>query len=305
MDSIDIDVNPLAILSGQIEALIRAFIAFLPQGIAAVVLLLLTWLVSRLVAKLVGRLLSKSGMRRSLVEVLRTLSTVIVWTGGILIAALVAMPNLTPTKILAGLGIGSIAIGLAFKDIFENFLAGLMILLRDPMRLGDHIHCEGLDGKVEKITIRDTYLQRTDGQLVLVPNALLFKNPVTIRTQEPLRRHDIICGIAYSEDVGKARGIIQSAVESVETVSGDKPVQVFATTFNSSSVDFMIRWWSGSTPLEEHRSRDQVVEAVKSALDEAGIEIPFPYRTLTFKEDLRIQRSDDHADEQSSASEHA
>lgn len=287
-----IDVNPLAILSEQLESLLRSTIAFLPQGIAAITLLLLTWGASRLAATLVSRILSRSRMRRSLVEVLRTLTAVLVWSAGILIAAVVAMPNLTPTKILAGLGIGSIAIGLAFKDIFENFLAGLMILLRDPMRLGDHIHCEGLEGKVEKITIRDTYLKRTDGQLVLVPNAMLFKNPVTIRTQTPLRRHAVVCGVAYDQDIGTARKVIMKAVESAERVSGEKPVQVFAREFNSSSVDFEIRWWSGSTPLEEHQSRDQVIEAVKKALDDAGIEIPFPYRTLTFKEAVRTLPGD-------------
>ena len=81
---------------------------------------------------------------------------------------------------LAGLGLGSIAIGLAFKDIFENFLAGFLILMRKPMRIGDDIECEGLSGQVEQISIRGTFLRKRSGELILVPNSFIFKKPVKI-----------------------------------------------------------------------------------------------------------------------------
>ena len=71
-----------------------------------------------------------------------------------------------------------------------------------------------------------------------------------------------------------------------------RPVQIFAREFNSSSIDFEVTWWTGSKPVDERRSRDEVVAAVKRALDEAGIEIPFPYRTLTFKEPLSLSRGE-------------
>lgn len=81
---------------------------------------------------------------------------------------------------LAGLGLGSIAIGLAFKDIFENFLAGFLILMRKPTRIGDDIECEGLSGQVEQISIRGTFLRKRSGELILVPNSFIFKKPVKI-----------------------------------------------------------------------------------------------------------------------------
>jgi small-conductance mechanosensitive channel len=206
-----------------------------------------------------------------------------------MIAAVIAFPNLTPTKILAGLGIGSVAIGFAFKDIFENFLAGIIILLRREMRIDDFIECEGLAGKVENILVRETHIRQTDGQLVIVPNSLLFKNPLTIRTDLEQRRTTIICGIAYSEDVAQAREIITAAVRNCSSVlSEQRPVQVFAQEFADSSVNFEVTWWTGSKPLDIRRSRDEVVTAVKRALDDAGIEIPFPYRTLTFNEPLPL-----------------
>lgn len=209
---------------------------------------------------------------------------VAIWIAGLLIAATVLFPNLTPAKLFAGLGLGSIAIGLAFKDIFENFLDGILILLREPMRLQDYIEGEGVDGQVEKITVSDTYIRRTDGQLVPVPNAVLLKNPVFILTDRPLRRTALTCGVAYSEYVDEARRVIEATIKSLACVDQSRPIQVFAQAFGSSSIDFEVTWWTGSRPAEARRSRDAVVAAVKVALDEAGIEIPFPSRTLTFKE---------------------
>ncbi len=284
-------MEPLEIITARLTTIAETSIVLLPQIVVAVVIIVCCWLIARAAAALYGRAMRRSRLRPSLVDVLQKLIVVAIWTGGLMIAATVLFPNLTPARLLAGLGIGSIAMGLAFKDIFENFLAGILILLREPMRLGDHVECEGVEGLVEKITIRDTYIRRTDGQLVMVPNAMLFKNPVYIRTDRPQRRAAIICGVAYDEDVDQARQVIEAAVRGVTSVDRSQPIQVFAQSFGSSSVDFEITWWTGSQPVEQRRSRDTVVAAVKAALDDAGIEIPFPYRTLTFKGPVPIETS--------------
>lgn len=198
---------------------------------------------------------------------------------------------MTPAKMLAGLGLGSVAIGFAFKDVFENFMSGAMIMLRKPMRIGDFIECEGLEGRVGNITIRDTYIRQTDDQLVLVPNNILYKNPVYVRTDKQKRMFTIICGVSYDTDLEHAADVIKGAVEGQDIVDTSKDVQVFAREFNSSSVDFTIRWWADSKPIDMHESRDKVVRAIKAALDEADIEIPFPYRTLTFKEPLSVENN--------------
>ncbi|MFZ1747449.1 MAG: mechanosensitive ion channel family protein [Nitrospirales bacterium] len=236
--------------------------------------------------RILTRIFSRFGIRESLSELLRKLTYIGIWIVGVLIAAIIIFPSLTPGKILTGLGLGSIAIGFAFKDIFENFLAGILILLREPFQLGDVIECEELEGFVEEITIRDTHIRQTDGQRVVIPNSMLFKNPVTVRTDRDLRRVTIMCGIAYGEDVDRARQVIQQALDGLESVNQDKAVQIFAQGFGSSSIDFEVTWWTGSLHLDIRKSKDKVVAAVKRGLDQANIEIPFPYRTLTFKEPL-------------------
>lgn len=283
-------LEPVGILIGQLNGMLRAAIAAMPQVAVALVVLLLTWLISRAAAAVMTRILARTRLRQSLKELFMLLLAIVIWVLGIMIAAVIVFPGLTPASILAGLGIGSVAIGFAFKDVFENFLAGIIILFRREMRIGDHIECEGIEGKVTGIAIRESHIRQTDGQLVIVPNSILFKNPVTVRTDQDLRRITVICGVAYDVDVATARTVMADAVKACETVAqDDSPVEVFAQEFAASSINFEVTWWTGSTPLEVRRSRDEVVTAVKKALDDAGLEIPFPYRTLTFKEPLPLQ----------------
>lgn len=271
-------------LAQQLKQAVAEFWAALPQIAAAIVVIAITWLVVRLMRSLVARVARSARIRRSLIEVLQMIATATTWIFGILIATVIVFPSMTPAKMLTALGLGSVAIGFAFKDVFENFLAGILILFREPFRLGDYIECTGIEGQVEEITIRDTHIRQTDGQRVVMPNALLFKEPVTVRTDKDLRRTTIICGVAYGEDVDQARDVITNAVKRVNTVRDDvRDVEIFAREFNSSSIDFEVTWWTGSRPVDIRASRDQVVAAVKRALDDSGIEIPFPYRTLTFK----------------------
>ena len=284
-------LEPIDILITQLTDIARSTVALLPQIAVALVVILATWGIKRGTQSLLSRALARTKLRQSLKDLFRLLLGILVWTIGVMIAAVIVFPGLTPASILAGLGIGSVAIGFAFKDVFENFLAGIIILFRREMRIGDHIECNGIEGQVDHIAIRESHIMRTDGQLVIVPNAILFKNPVIIRTQQDVRRVTIICGVAYDVDLDKARDVITNAVANCDSVVQDgKPIQVFAKEFGSSSIDFEVTWWTKSAPVDVRRSRDAVVSAVKRALDDAGIEIPFPYRTLTFKEPLPINQ---------------
>ena len=283
--------HPTEIALNSVRELARDLVRHTPLILGALVVLVLTWILAAVARVVVRHVTDRTRMRTGLKDLLVTLANIGVWVVGILVAAVILFPGLTPARALGVLGLGSVAIGFAFKDIFENFFAGMLILWKFPFDPGDFIETEGgLAGKVESITVRMTLLRQTDGQLVTLPNALLFKEPVRVMTSRPLRRLSILCGVAYGEDVDASRKVIRKAVEACASVDADHDVQVFAREFADSSVNFEIAWWTGATPLDERRSRDQVVAAVKRALDEAGIEIPFPYRTLTFKEPLSLHR---------------
>ena len=284
------NVDPLEKLIEQLNGMYVAAIELLPRLAIALAVLVVVGFVAWGARALVTSAAKRAGLRPSLRELCELVVKIVVWVLGIMIAAVIIFPGLTPASMLAGLGLGSVAIGFAFKDIFENFLAGILILLRNSMRIGDFIECEEIEGKVERINLRESHIRQTDGQLAIVPNAYLFKNPVIVRTDLPKRRTTVICGVAYGEDVDAARDVIRTAVRACESVEQEgHEVQIFAQEFADSAINFEVTWWTGSTPVEVRRSRDEVVAAVKRALDDAGIEIPFPYRTLTFKGPVPIE----------------
>ncbi|TYC52632.1 mechanosensitive ion channel family protein [Rhodobacterales bacterium] len=290
-------MEPLNIIYGQFNEIIRHTIALAPNFLSGSIVLILTWIVALILGRVSLMILRRSRSRPSLQVALVKVTHLSVWLLGGMIALTILFPNLTPTKLLAGLGIGSIAIGLAFKDIFENFLAGFLILLRKPMRIGDDIECNDLSGRVENISIRDTFLRKRSGELFLVPNSYLYKNPVKILTDRHLRRISLVVGVAYGENAAAAQEVISKTVEALETRDKSKPFDVFAKEFGSSSIDFLVRWWTESPPRQEHASRSEAVISIKAALDREGIEIPFPYRTLTFAEPMRVVTEPGGSDE--------
>jgi small-conductance mechanosensitive channel len=237
-----------------------------------------------------NKAMKRSKLRRSLRELLRQLVYVAIWFVGLMLAAMIVFPGLTPTRALGGLGLLSVAVGFAFKDIFENFFAGVLLLWRFPFEPGDFIQCDDIMGKVEETTIRMTIIRKPTDELIVVPNSFLLHNPVEVLTTKPLRRVSIMTGVAYDVDADEAVKVIEEALKDCETVDQDHEPQVFANGFGSSSIDIEVSWWCDSTPLGHRRSRGEVVRAIKRTLDAKGMEIPFPYRTLTFKEPLSLHR---------------
>lgn len=265
------------------------FVEHLPYLAGGLIILFLSWILTAAVNRTGKRLMRHSRVRQSIKDLVIRLIIIGVWVLGLLLSAMVIFPGLTPAKALGGLGLVSIAVGLAFKDIFENFFAGILILLRFPFEVGDYIECEGILGDVEEVSIRMTKIRKTTGELVVVPNSFLFKNPVNVLTNRGHRRVTVITGIAYGEDVAESVAVIESAVKDCDTVMKDRPIQVFPQAFGNSGIDIEVAWWTEPRPVDVRRSRGEVVTEIKRALDAAGIEIPFPYRTLTFKEPLVIK----------------
>ncbi|MBD2841743.1 mechanosensitive ion channel family protein [Erythrobacter sp. KMU-140] len=268
----------------QLNEMGTELVRTLPSIAIAIVIIVITAIVAGFTVKIADALIGKTDLRPSLRNLIETLVKLGTWILGLLIAAIVVFPGLTVGSLIAGLGIGAVAIGFAFQDIFENFLAGVLIMIREKMRIGDVIECEGIIGKVEHITLRESHIRALSGELTVVPNSVLFKNPVEILTDKDQRRHDVVIGVSYDTDLDEAAEVIRKAVSAVDEVDTEKGLDIFAQEFNSSSVDFLVRWWSGSTPRNGWESKDKVVRAIKRGLDDAGIEIPFPYITHTFKE---------------------
>lgn len=279
-DSLD---SALDTLAGAVGNLAEGFVRHLPQLLIAALVLAFTGVAASLAKRLAVRLVGRFRLRSSLRDLCGQLALIGSWLAGLMVASGIVFPSFGFAELAASAGLLSIAVGFAFQDIFENFFAGVLILWRFPFEPGDfiEIESEGIVGKVEEIWIRMTLIRLTTGELVTVPNATVYKSPIRILTDKDRRRLTVDCGVAYGEDVGEARRVIREAVGACDSVHGESPIQIFLKGFGASSMDFEVTWWTGPTPLDQRESRDEVIEAVKRALDDAGIEIPYPYRVLT------------------------
>ncbi|MXP25835.1 mechanosensitive ion channel [Altererythrobacter indicus] len=281
-------MNYIKTLEDQVQAMATGFVATLPSLVIAVIVLVITWILAGIAVKIVSKLVSRTHVREDLKQLLNTLVKLAVWLAGLMIALTIILPGMTAGGLVAGLGVGAVAIGFAFQDIFENFLAGVLIMLREKMQIGDMVEANGVLGKVEKITLRETHIRHYSNELTILPNSMIFKNAVKIYTDQAYRRNDMIVGVSYDTDLDHAAATIRRAVESIEALAPDRNVDVYATEFGASSVDFLVRWWTDSKQHDFLLVKSQVVFAIKKALDDAEIEIPFPYITHTFKEPVPL-----------------
>jgi small-conductance mechanosensitive channel len=274
--------NSVGRLFKAISKMIDGLIGVLPNIVVALIFLCLVFVLARIASKIVERVSLKARLRRSLVDLFRIFAKVGIWVAGLVMAAGIVFPEFGVGQIMTTAGLASVAVGFAFKDIFENFFAGILILWRFPFENGDFIEVNDMMGKVEDVEIRMTRMRKPDGELLLIPNGTIFKDPVRVITDRDTHRVEVSVGVAYGEDVGEAREVILKAVKACDRIDTATPPEVLLDGFGASSMDFDVLFWCDPKPLESRRARDQVVEAIKRALDEAGIEIPYPYRTLTF-----------------------
>ena len=266
-------VDEVAEISGSLTSMWESFVEALPRVGVAAAAVLVVWLVARGVRAVTHRTLER-GHTPSFATVMSKIAGWLVLALGVLFGLTIVFPSVAPVDLLAGLGIFSVAVGFAFQDILENLLAGILLLFREPFRSGDQVEVNGHIGTVLAITIRETRIRTFDGQLTLVPNADVYKNAIRVQTEFEQRRTDFAVGVAYEADLAEARRVIESALADTPGVSGDPAPEAFLTQLGAATIDFTARFWSDPRQLEALVVKDRAIEAVKVALDRAGVEMP-------------------------------
>lgn len=191
----------------QIQEMIQGAIKLLPNLVIGIVVFIIFLLLGKFIRGVI-RKQTKDKQTRNIGLVLGRLAQGALIILELLIAASIVLPNFVPADILASLGIGGVAIGFAFKDILQNFLAGILILLTEPFQIDDQIIFNDYEGTVERIETRATSIRTYDGRRVVIPNAELFTNSVMVNTAYDRRRLQYDIGIGYGDDIQKAKKII-------------------------------------------------------------------------------------------------
>ncbi|MEL6322109.1 MAG: mechanosensitive ion channel family protein [Cyanobacteria bacterium J06626_14] len=260
--------------------LISNAVFFIPGLLTALVVLALTRYAANFVRRLTSSLASRLLTNRSLQTLLVQISFIATWITGVLLTAVIAFPDLGLSDIIALLGLGSVAVGFAFQDIFKNFLAGIILLLQQPFRIGDQIIVDGYEGTVEEIALRSTQIRTYAGEEIVIPNSIVFTSTVQVLTAQNKRRTDLAVGVDYNTPLSMAVETLTHAVRAVDGVADHPPVEVDVVSFGDSSIDLMVRYWSVPQQPEFRRIKTKVMIAVKATCDRASINIPYPIRTV-------------------------
>lgn len=262
--------------------LVGSAIEILPGLIGGLIVLLLTYYAAKLAEQFTSKVAARTIRSQSLQLLLARTSYIGAWVVGILAASVFAFPGLRLGDLIAALGLGSVAIGFAFQDIFKNFLAGVLLLLQEPFRINDQVIIEDYEGTVEQIDIRTTQIRTYQGERVLLPNSTVFTSAVQVRTAYGRRRTDLGVGVDYNTSLPDAAHLLKTTIAEVDGVLPEPAPEIDLVSFGDSSIDFVVRYWTLPEQKNVRQVQTRAIIAIKQVFDRADINIPYPIRTLYF-----------------------
>lgn len=249
---------------------------YVPQLLLALITLYVGWKLIGLALKLLGKAMERSDVEQTLQKFLLSLSNALL--KALLLISVASMVGIETTSFIAVLGAAGLAIGLALQGSLSNFAGGVLILLFKPFKAGDFIEAQGEAGVVEEIQIFTTMLKTGDNKTVIIPNGPLANGNITNYSTKPTRRVDFVFGIGYSDDIDKAREVLQGLLDNESRVLKDPESLIVVSELADSSVNFTVRAWVNSA--DYWGVYFDLTEAVKKAFDNQGISIPFPQQDV-------------------------
>jgi small-conductance mechanosensitive channel len=265
---------------------------FAPLFVVSVIILLVTWFLSRGVATLARRALQHrlpSPLLASIVG--RTLAIPVLLIGIYLVLQLAGLTRLAIT-VLGGTGLVGVVLGLAFREIAENALASILLSARNPFRVDDWIKVGEYQGIVQNLNMRTTVLLTLDGNHVQIPNALVFKSVVTNYSSNPGRRAEFFVGIGYEDSIVKAQDLIIEALRTHPAVLDDPEPAALVDELGPSSVILRVQFWFDGRSYSVFKVRSSLMRQVKRALQNAGISMPDAAREVIFPKGVPIHREE-------------
>lgn len=265
-----------------LHALIANFSQRLPYMAVALIVFIVFYIAGIVLRRTAARFTLRTRRHHSVGIVLGRLGQGMLVLLGLLIALVIAVPGFTPGQLISVLGLSSVAIGFAFRDILQNFLAGILLLLSEPFRIGDQIKSGDFEGTVENIETRATSIVTCDGRRIVMPNSTLFVNPVTVNTANEKRRLEYDIKLPKDCDIQKVRHLILRTVAPLLHVLDDPAPDVLVVGFTDNDVTLRLRWWiRPPRHFELQRGLDTVLAHVRDALQAARARAAAPPQSVS------------------------
>jgi small conductance mechanosensitive channel len=283
----------ISIIWEKMQKMINDFIVLLPNLVLALIVFAIFFFAARSIKQVVKNLTRNHRQARNLGLVLGRLAQGITVLLGLFIALSIVIPSLKAGDLIQLLGISGVAIGFAFRDILQNFLAGILILLTEPFQIDDQIVFKDFEGTVEQIQTRATMIRTYDGRRIVIPNSELFTNSIIVNTAFAHRRLEYDVGIGYGDDINTARQLILEAIHETEGVLQDPTPDAIVVALGDSTVNIRARWWvQPPRRADVLKFQDQVLTNIKNKLTANGIDLPFPTQQILFHDQTEATDGD-------------
>ncbi|MGB1272102.1 MAG: mechanosensitive ion channel domain-containing protein [Endozoicomonas sp.] len=252
------------------------FIEYSVNLVAAI----LTLVIGVYVARLISRTMEKVMLKRNMDGIIASFVSHLVkyLAMAFVIAAALGRLGIQTASLVAVIGAAGLAIGLALQGSLSNFAAGVLLITFRPLKMGEFVEVGGVSGKVETVHVFTTTLISPDNKMVVVPNNNILSNNIINYTRTGQRRVDLTIGVSYSADLKRTREVLQKVLEDDARLLKSPAWTIGVCALADSSVNFVVRPWVKSVDYWDVFF--ELHEKIKLALDEAGIEIPFPQRDV-------------------------
>lgn len=271
------------LLSEKLLSWFHTAIKMIPNLIAAILIFIVFYVIGWIIRKLVSKTLQRITKNQAVVNLLETISGVVIAGIGFFFALGVLQLDGAVTTLLAGAGVVGLALGFAFRDSIANIISGIILSFRHPFIIGDLIECKGYFGHVHKINLRCTIIRNPQGYLSHIPNKDMLGNPFNNYTWNHQRRVDLECGVSKADDLEKVKTVAIEAVKSIDNYNSDRAVELYFTEFADSSMKFVVRFWVHyHKNADWYAGRSSAIMAIRKQFDINNISTPFPIRTLDF-----------------------
>lgn len=260
----------------DISKITDMMILYAPKVLGAIVTLVVGFWLAGIIAKKTRQLMEKNQVDPTLVPFIHSLIAITIKVLVLFSAA--SMFGIEVTSFIAIFGALAFAIGLALQGNLSHLAAGVLILFFKPFRVGDFIVTNGYSGTVKEIQIFNTILTTLDNRIIIIPNGSISSNPLENLTANAVRKVPMTFGIGYSDDIDKARSVIQKVAESCEYIDHSQPIDIMVSELGDSSVNFAVRPWCKTEDFWKVHFYMQ--ENIKKTFDKENIGIPFPQRDV-------------------------
>ncbi len=261
------------------QILLKQAEVYTPRVVGALVLLIGAWILAGWISRLTYRSLKLAKID----ETLSRFMTKFTWWSVLVlgVVACLACFKVETTSFAAAIGAVGFAIGLAFQGALGNFAAGIMLLIFRPYKVGDVIVVGGQTGTVDEIDLFSTTLDTPDNRRILIPNASIFGSTIENTSFHQKRRVDILVGVGYAADIDRTYEVLMRAACAIPGIVETPAPEVVLVELANSSVNWSVRVWAQSAEFGLLKQR--TIRAIKLALDQAAIEIPFPQMDINLR----------------------